>query len=112
MKKVEAVIRPERIEAVKEALARVGVRGLTATEAIGAGNQRGRVHTYRGSTVTLDLLPKIRLEVIVRDAEVDQVVEALCEAACTGEVGDGKIFISPVEEVIRIRTRERGEKAI
>lgn len=112
MKKIEAIIRPERIEAVKAALAEIGVSGLTATEAIGSGNHRGKPHTYRGSTYTLDLLPKIRLEVIVRETDVERVVETLCDAAATGEVGDGKIFVSAVEDVIRVRTRERGEKAI
>lgn len=112
MKRVEAVIRPERIERVKEALADVGVGGLTVMEAIGSGNQRGRSATYRGSAYTLDLLPKIRLEVIVRDADVERVVDALCAAAATGEVGDGKIFVSSVDDVIRVRTGERGEQAI
>ncbi len=112
MKKIEAVIRPERIETVKSALAQIGVRGLTATEAIGSGNQRGKAHTYRGSTYTIDLLPKIRLELIVADDDVHRVVDALCDAAATGEVGDGKIFVSAIEDVIRIRTREKGEAAI
>lgn len=112
MKKLEIVIRPERIDEVKDALARVGVRGLTVTEAIGAGNQKGRKHTYRGATYSIELLPKIRIEVVVDDADVDKVVDAVCEAAATGHVGDGKIFVSTVDEVIRVRTRERGAAAI
>lgn len=112
MKKLEMILRPECIDDVKAALAAVGVRGLTVTEAIGAGNQKGRSHVYRGSAYSLELLPKIRIEVIVDDSEVERVVDAVCKAAYTGEVGDGKIFISPVEEVIRVRTRERGVAAL
>ncbi len=112
MKKLEMILRPECIDEVKAALAAVGIRGMTVTEAIGAGNQKGRSHVYRGSAYSLELLPKIRVEVIVDDSEVDRVVDAVCKAAYTGEVGDGKIFISPIEEVIRVRTRERGVAAL
>ncbi len=112
MKKLEIIIRPERIDHVKEALAQAGIMGLTVTEAIGAGNQKGRRHTYRGATYSLELLPKIRIEVIVDDADVERVIDAVCEAAATGQVGDGKIFVSTVDEVIRVRTRERGVAAI
>jgi len=112
MKKIEAVIRPERIEQVKEALSVAGVRGLTVTEVIGSGNQKGKSATYRGAEYSIDLLPKIRIEVIAPDSDVEKIVDALCKAAATGQVGDGKIFVSPVEEVIRIRTRERGAAAI
>ncbi len=112
MKKIEAVIRPERIDKVKDALSAVGVRGLTVTEVIGSGNQKGKPHTYRGTEYSLDLLPKIRIEVIAADSDVERIVDALCKAAATGEVGDGKIFISPIEEVIRVRTKERGAAAV
>lgn len=112
MKKIEMIIRPERIDHVKDALAQVGVRGLTVTEAIGCGNQKGKSGTYRGAAYSLELLPKIRVEVIAEDREVEKIIDAVCDAAATGEVGDGKIFVSPVEEVIRVRTRERGAAAI
>lgn len=112
MKKIEAVIRPERIDDVKDALNKVGVRGLTVAEVIGSGNQKGKPHTYRGTSFTLDLLPKIRVEVIAPDEDVEKIVDAICKAAATGEVGDGKIFISSIDEVIRVRTKERGAAAI
>lgn len=112
MKKIDAVIRPERIDQVKDALNAVGVRGLTVTEVIGSGNQKGQAHTYRGAAYSLDLLPKIRIELIAPDSDVERIVDAICAAAATGEVGDGKIFISPIEEVIRIRTKERGAAAV
>jgi len=106
------VIRPERIDKVKDALNAIGVRGLTVSEVIGSGNQKGKPHTYRGTEYSLELLPKIRLEIIAPDGDVEKIVKAICDAAATGEVGDGKIFISPIEEVIRVRTRERGAAAV
>ena len=112
MKKVEAVIRPERTDAVRLALDRLGIKGLTVSEAVGAGHQGGRPQTYRGQTFELLLLPKVRVEIVVPDDKVEATVEALISAARTGAVGDGKIFISPVEEVVRIRTGERGAAAV
>ena len=106
------MIRPERIDKVKDALNAIGVRGLTVSEVIGSGNQKGKPHTYRGTEYSLELLPKIRLEIIAPDGDVEKIVKAICDAAATGEVGDGKIFISPIEEVIRVRTRERGAAAV
>ena len=112
MKKVEAVIKGFRLEAVKDALVRVGVGGMTISEVRGFGEQRGQIEVYRGTQYKADFLPKVKVEVVVRDDQVDEVIEAILESAYTGKIGDGKIFISPVEEVIRIRTREKGEAAI
>ena len=112
MKKVEAIIRPFRIDDVREALAEIGVKGMTLTEVKGYGRQKGHTELYRGSEYQIDFLPKIKIEVIVADRLVDKVVDTIVKAARTGQVGDGKIFILPVEEVVRIRTGERGEAAI
>lgn len=112
MKRVEAIIRPIRFEAVKEALNDIGIYGMTITDVRGFGRQRGHTEKYRGSTYTLNLLPKIKLEVVVPDTRVEEVVSAIIEAAQTGEIGDGKIFITEVAEVVRIRTGERGEAAL
>jgi len=112
MKRIEAIIRPIRFEAVKEALNDIGIYGMTVTDVRGFGRQQGHTEKYRGSTYTLNLLPKIKLEVVVPDSRVDEVVSAIIEAAQTGEIGDGKIFIADVEEVVRIRTGERGEAAL
>ncbi len=111
MKKIEAIIRPVKLEAVQSALETI-VQGITVTEVRGHGKQRGVSETYRGATLEVSLLSKIKVELVVADHLVDQVVEAICAAARTGQVGDGKIFVSPVEEVIRVRTGERGEKAV
>ncbi|CUU05806.1 MAG: P-II family nitrogen regulator [Fimbriimonadales bacterium] len=112
MKRVEAIIRPVRFEAVKEALNDIGVYGMTVTDVRGFGRQQGHTEKYRGSTYTVNLLPKIKIEVVVPDSQVEEVVSAILEAAHTGEIGDGKIFIAEVEEVVRIRTGERGESAL
>lgn len=112
MKKVEAIIRPFRIDDVREALAEVGVKGLTLTEVKGYGRQKGHTELYRGSEYQIDFLPKIKVEVIVGDKMVDKVVDTIMNAAKTGQVGDGKIFVYPVEDVIRVRTGESGEDAL
>lgn len=112
MKRVEAIIRPIRFEAVKDALNDLGIYGMTITDVRGFGRQQGHTEKYRGSTYTLNLLPKIKLEVVVPDTRVEEVVGAIIEAAQTGEIGDGKIFITEVAEVVRIRTGERGEAAL
>ncbi|CUU36116.1 MAG: P-II family nitrogen regulator [Armatimonadetes bacterium] len=112
MKRVEAIIRPVRFEAVKEALNDIGVYGMTVTDVRGFGRQQGHTEKYRGSTYTVNLLPKIKIEVVVPDSQVEEVVSAILEAAHTGEIGDGKIFIAEVEEAVRIRTGERGESAL
>ena len=112
MKKVEAIIRPEKLEEVKDGLLKLGVRGLTVSQVAGAGNQKGYKEYYRGSVVEINLLQKIKLEIVVEDAHVDAVVRAIQECAKTGEIGDGKIFVLNVENVIRIRTGEEGDSAI
>ena len=112
MKKIEAIIKPFRIEEVKDALAKIGVEGMTVIEAKGCGRQKGHTEIYRGSEYTVDLLPKIKIEVIVSDPRASEVAEAIVAAPRTGKIGDGKVFISNVEEAIRIRTEERGDKAL
>ncbi len=112
MKKVEAIIRSEKFQEVKHALERVGIVGLNTVEVHGRGKQKGLTEQWRGITHTVDMLPKTKLEVVVSDEAVEQVVQAIIQAAWTGNIGDGKIFIIPVEEVIRVRTGERGKDAI
>jgi nitrogen regulatory protein P-II 1 len=112
MKKVEAVIKPFKLDEVKEALHEVGIKGITVTEAKGFGRQKGHTELYRGAEYVVDFLPKVKIEVIMEDALVERAVEAIMDAAHTGRIGDGKIFVSPVEEVVRIRTGERGNDAI
>jgi nitrogen regulatory protein P-II 1 len=112
MKKIEAVIRTFKLDEVRESLWSVGVRGMTVSEVKGCGRQRGQTEFYRGAKYTLDLLPKLKLEIVVGDEQVGEVVETIREVARTGRIGDGKIFVFPVEEVIRIRTGERGCNAI
>ena len=112
MKKIEAIVQPSRFEAVKGALQEVGVEGMTVTEVRGHGRQKGHTEVYRGSEYTVDLLPKVKLEMVVADALADPAVQAILRAAKTGKIGDGKIFISKLEEIVRIRTGERGETAI
>ena len=112
MKKVEAIIKPFKLDEVKDALAKIGVGGMTVTEVKGFGKQKGHTEIYRGMEYVVDLLPKVKIEGVVKDEEVEKVVETIIKTAQTGRVGDGKIFIIPVEDVIRIRTRERGEEAI
>jgi nitrogen regulatory protein PII len=112
MKKIEAVIKPFKLDEVREGLSEVGVTGLTVTEVKGFGRQKGHTELYRGAEYVVDFLPKIKIEVIVADETVDRAVEAIIKAARTGKIGDGKIFVIPVEQVIRIRTGESGEEAI
>jgi nitrogen regulatory protein P-II 1 len=112
MLKIEAVIQPAKLDAVKTALLEAGIEGITILEARGHGRQKGHTEFYRGREYTIDLLAKIKLEIVVNDVMKDKVIEAILGAARTGHIGDGKIFISPVEEVIRIRNDERGETAI
>jgi len=112
MKRVEAVIRPHKLGDVKDALHDVGVQGLTVFEVKGFGRQKGHTELYRGAEYTVDFLPKVKIEVVVDDHAADAVVEAICKAAQSGKVGDGKVFVSPIENVVRIRTGERGSAAI
>jgi nitrogen regulatory protein P-II 1 len=112
MKKVEAIIKPFKLDEVKEGLSAVGVQGLTVSEVKGFGRQKGHTELYRGAEYVVDFLPKVKLEVIVRDEQVAEVVDAIEKAARTGRIGDGKIFVVPIEEVIRIRTGERGGNAV
>lgn len=112
MKKIEAIIKPFRIEEVKDALAKIGIEGMTVIEAKGCGRQKGHTEIYRGSEYSVDLLPKIKIEVVVSDERGEEVALAIVAAAKTGKIGDGKVFISSIEEAIRIRTDERGDKAI
>jgi nitrogen regulatory protein P-II 1 len=112
MKKVEAIIKPFKLEEVKDALGEVGIEGMTATEVKGFGRQKGHTEIYRGSEYTVDFLPKIKLELVVADTRVDAAVAAIVKAAKTGKIGDGKIFVSAVEQAIRIRTEEKGDTAI
>jgi nitrogen regulatory protein P-II 1 len=112
MKKIEAVIKPFKLDEVKEALHEVGLQGITVVEAKGFGRQKGHTELYRGAEYVVDFLPKVKIEVICDDDVVERAVEAIINAARTGRIGDGKIFISPIDEVIRIRTGERGEEAI
>ncbi len=112
MKKVEAIIKPFKLEEVKEALAEIGVQGMTVTEVKGFGRQKGHTEIYRGSEYTVDFLPKVKIEVVIDDGEANTVVEAIVKSANTGKIGDGKVFISSVEEAIRIRTGETGVEAV
>lgn len=112
MKKIEAIIKPFKLDEVKESLQQVGVQGMTVAEIKGFGRQKGHTELYRGAEYVVDFLPKIKIEIVVNDSEVQKVVEAILKAAKTGRIGDGKIFVSPVEEVIRIRTGETGPNAI
>ena len=112
MKKVEAIIKPFKLDEVKEALHEVGVQGLTVTEVKGFGRQKGHTELYRGAEYVVDFLPKIKLEVVIDDAQTDKVVDAIVESANSGSIGDGKIFVLPMEEVVRIRTGERGAEAL
>jgi nitrogen regulatory protein P-II 1 len=112
MKKVEAVIKPFKLDEVKEALSGAGVQGITVTEVKGFGRQRGHTELYRGAEYVVDFLPKVKLEIIVKDDQVDSVTEAIAAAAKTGRIGDGKIFVTEITDVIRIRTGETGEAAL
>jgi nitrogen regulatory protein P-II 1 len=112
MKRIEAIIKPFKLEEVKDALGEIGVEGMTVMEVKGFGRQKGHTEIYRGSEYTVDFLPKIKIEMVLADSRVQAAVKAIVGAAKTGKIGDGKVFISAVEEAIRIRTEERGEQAI
>ncbi|HMM72224.1 MAG TPA: P-II family nitrogen regulator [Rhodocyclaceae bacterium] len=112
MKKIEAIIKPFKLDEVREALSEVGISGLTVTEVKGFGRQKGHTELYRGAEYVVDFLPKIKIEVVVSDAVVEPAIEAIVRSARTGKIGDGKIFVMPLEQVVRIRTGETGEAAI
>ncbi len=112
MKKIEAVIKPFKLDEVKEALHEVGLQGITVVEAKGFGRQKGHTELYRGAEYVVDFLPKVKIEVVCEDDVVERAIEAIVAAARTGRIGDGKIFVTPIEEVVRIRTGERGQDAI
>ncbi len=112
MKKVEAIIKPFKLDEAKQALGEVGIQGMTVTEVKGFGRQRGHSELYRGAEYVVEFHPKVKIEVLVNDDQVEKVTTAIAEACSTGKIGDGKIFVLPVEDAIRIRTRERGENAL
>ncbi len=112
MKKIEAIIRPHKVDEVKNALVDAGIKGMTIAEVRGIGRQKGQTEVYRGAEYQIDFIPKIKLEVIVADNKLDDAVSAIIEAAKTGQIGDGKLFISTIDDVIRVRTEERGESAL
>ncbi len=112
MKKIEAIIKPFKLDEVREALSEIGVSGLTVTEVKGFGRQKGHTELYRGAEYVVDFLPKIKIEIVVADDTVDTAIEAIIKAARTGKIGDGKIFVMPVEQIVRIRTGETNESAI
>ncbi len=112
MKKIEAIIKPFKLEEVKDALAEIGVEGMTVTEVKGFGRQKGHTEIYRGSEYTVDFLPKIKVEIVLADDMIERASQAIVGAAKTGKIGDGKIFILPIEQAIRIRTEETGERAV
>ncbi len=112
MIKIEALIRPQKLEDVKVALSDIGIKGMTVTEVRGSGKQKGYTQHYRGAEYTVNLLQKVKIEIVVHDSEANEIVQAITKSAATGEIGDGKIFLTPVTEVIRIRTGESGDAAI
>ena len=112
MKKIEAIIKPFKLEEVKDALSEIGVEGMTVTEVKGFGRQKGHTEIYRGSEYTVDFLPKIKLEIVTPDERAEAAISSIVKAAKTGKIGDGKVFITPINEAVRIRTDERGEKAL
>lgn len=112
MKKIEAIIRPGKLEEIKEALNKLDVKGLTISQVMGCGKQKGLKEYYRGTVVNLNLLPKIKIEIITIDEHVENIIDVICKNAKTGEVGDGKIFVYNIEETVKIRTGERGEEAV
>jgi nitrogen regulatory protein P-II 1 len=112
MKKVDAIIKPFKLDDVREALSAVGITGMTATEVKGFGRQKGHTELYRGAEYVVDFLPKIKIEIVINDDQVDECIDAITAAARTGKIGDGKIFVTPVEKVLRIRTGEENETAV
>jgi nitrogen regulatory protein P-II 1 len=112
MKKIEAIIKPFKLNDVKQALHEIGVQGMTTTEVKGFGRQKGHTEIYRGSEYTVDFLPKVKVEIVLADEQVAAAIDAIVKAARTGKIGDGKVFLSTIEEAVRIRTDERGEKAV
>jgi len=112
MKKIEAIIKPFKLEEVKDALSELGIEGMTVSEVKGFGRQKGHTEIYRGSEYTVDFLPKIKIEVVLGDSLVESAIKAIVTAAKTGKIGDGKVFVAPVEEAVRIRTEETGDKAV
>ena len=112
MKKIEAIIKPFKLEEVKDALGEIGIEGMTVSEVKGFGRQKGHTEIYRGSEYTVDFLPKIKIEVVIADNLAEPAVAAIVKSAKTGKIGDGKVFVSPVEEAVRIRTEEKGEQAV
>ena len=112
MKKIEAIIKPFKLDEVKDALNEIGLQGITVTEAKGFGRQKGHTELYRGAEYVVDFLPKVKIELVLEDEQVERAIEAILNAAKTGRIGDGKIFVTPVEEAIRIRTGEKGGEAI
>jgi nitrogen regulatory protein P-II 1 len=112
MKKIEAIIKPFKLDDVKQKLTAIGISGMTISEVKGFGRQKGHTELYRGAEYTVDFLPKVKIEILATDEMTSKIVQTILEAAQTGKIGDGKIFVSPVEEVIRIRTNERGEEAV
>ncbi len=112
MKKIEAIIKPFKMEDVKEALAEIGIEGMTVSEVKGFGRQKGHTEIYRGSEYTVDFLPKVKFEIVLADDRVQRAVDAIVASAKTGKIGDGKVFILPIEDAVRIRTEERGDSAI
>jgi nitrogen regulatory protein PII len=112
MKKVEAIVKPFKLEDIKSALSELGIQGMTVTEVRGFGRQKGHTEIYRGSEYTVDFVPKVKLEIVVDDEQVEQVVATISKTANTGKIGDGKIFVSPVEQAVRIRTGEKGNDAV
>jgi nitrogen regulatory protein P-II 1 len=112
MKKIEAIIKPFKLEEVKDALGEIGIEGMTVTEVKGFGRQKGHTEIYRGSEYTVDFLPKIKIELVIADEKLDEAVEAIVKTAKTGKIGDGKVFVSSIDEAIRIRTEEKGVAAV
>jgi nitrogen regulatory protein P-II 1 len=112
MKKIEAIVKPFKLEEVRDALSEVGVVGMSVSEVKGFGRQKGHTEIYRGSEYTVDFLPKIRIEMVIQDDKVDECIKAICESARTGKIGDGKVFVLPVEQAVRIRTDESGDEAL
>lgn len=112
MKKIEAIVKPFKLDDVKEALNAIGIKGMTVSEVKGYGRQKGHKEIYRGAEYIVDFIPKAKMEIIVNAGQVDEVIETICKAAHTGKIGDGKIFVLPVDEVVRVRTGEKGTEAI